>query len=64
MKEISFIVTTSLEPSGSGSEIVPLQWESVVAGNSPLFHNVSRVVSCCAMFTKVCAASINYLEIS
>ena len=41
-------VTTSLEPIGSDNEIhvvVPRQWESVVAGISPLFHNTSRVVS-------------------
>ena len=30
---------------------------------NPQFHNASRVVSC-AIFTKVCAAHINYLEIS
>ena len=30
--QAELIVTTSLEPSGSDREIVPLQWESVVAG--------------------------------
>ena len=32
--QAELIVTTSLEPSGSDSEIVPLQWESVVDGTS------------------------------
>ena len=32
-------------------------------GTSPLFHHASHVISC-AMFTQVCAARINYLEIS
>ena len=52
--QAELIVTTS---SGSDSEKVPLQWESVVAS----FINASPVVSC-AMFTKVCAAHINYLK--
>ena len=38
------LIVTTLEPSRSDSEIVPLQWESVVPG-IPQFHNASRVVS-------------------
>ena len=50
------IVTTSLEPSGSDSEIVPLQWESVVAGNSPLLMPLAWSIG---SFRKVCAARKN-----
>ena len=54
--QAELIVTTSLEPSGGDREIVPLQWESVVG----LPHCFIMPLA----FTKVCAARINYLEIS
>ena len=55
------MVTTSLEPSGSDSKIVPLQLDSVVAGISPLFHNVSRMVW---FVLKGLCRPENYLEMS
>ena len=53
--QAELMVTTS---SGSDSSAMGVWW----LGN-PQFHNDSRMVSC-AMFTKVCAAHINYWKLS
>ena len=58
--QAELIVTTS---SGSDSRIVLTSAMGKCGGWEIQFHNASRVVSC-AIFTNVCVAHINYLEMS
>ena len=68
--QAELIVTNSLETSGSDSETVPVQWESVVAGDSPLFHNftVSRLsrgqLVCFERFVQAAKTNWKFLDFS